>query len=239
MSSRHAFAASITAAVAALALVGCSTGTAAPADEGAQKPSQQSSPAAAPTEDSAALQQLVLTTAELPTGGWTERSSGGSVSGGDATSSDAAKGGACELNFGSYVNAGLDTPTGQMQWNREATSSNLTIAVTGDASAATGVRALSDAIAKCPAVTAFTSNGQDATTRITTKNLGTWGTARTCLGFELNLGGSLGYGITCLVAVEDHLLLLSVVAPLSVQLPKDTEVTQITDAAVKKITDAA
>ncbi|WP_139196235.1 MULTISPECIES: hypothetical protein [unclassified Curtobacterium] len=237
--SRRARVLATTTAITCTAiLVGCSSGGGEPqgSGDGSARPAAPTStptPTAALTED--ALRSAVLTTSELPVGGWTEKpgtSDGDGDGSGGTTSRDAESPGACAADFSeAFPDEFDDVPESGADWTRESTSSYLSVAVAADPDAAGHVRTVADAVADCPTDGAtYTIDGQQQ--RITTVplDLGEWGAASTCIRYEL----SSVTGETCMVAGDGHLVLVTVGSPYSFGVPEDTELRTIVDAAVQK-----
>ncbi|WIE66161.1 hypothetical protein DEI99_006400 [Curtobacterium sp. MCLR17_036] len=233
--------ATTTAITCAAILVGCSSGGGEPqgsgdgsARAGAPTSTPTPTPTAVFTED--ALRSAVLTTSELPVGGWTEKpdTSGGDGSGG-TTSRDAESPGACAADFSEVVPDGFaDVPEVGADWTRESTSSFLSTGVVADPEAAEHVRAIAAAVADCPTDGAtYTIDGQQQ--RITTVplDLGEWGSVSSCIRYELNSSTSV-VGETCMVAGEGFLATVTVGSPYSFGVPEDDELRTIVDAAVRK-----
>lgn len=237
--------ATTTAITCAAILVGCSSGGGEPqgsgdGSAGAAAPTSTPTPTAALTED--ALRSAVLTTSELPVGGWTEKpdtssgdSNGDGDGGGGTTSRDAESPGACAADFSEVVPDGFaDVPEIGADWTRESTSSFLSTGVIADPDAAEHVRAIAAAVAECPTDGAtYTIDGQQQ--RITTVplDLGEWGAASSCIRYELNSSTSV-VGETCMVAGDGFLATVTVGSPYSFGVPEDTELRSIVDAAVQK-----
>ncbi|PYY51788.1 hypothetical protein DEI84_01410 [Curtobacterium sp. MCBD17_023] len=196
--------------------------------------SAQPTPSATPASDEA-LPAAVLTTADLPVGGWAEKPDTSSGSGG-TTSSDAKGPGACAADFSQQVpdeelenaaSAGRD-------WTREATSSFLSTGVAADADGDEHIRSIVDAVRSCPtAGSTYTIDGEDQRIATTLLDLGSWGDASVCIRFEAS-GSNAVAGKTCMVADDGHLVLVTAGSPYTFQLPEDDEVRQIVDAAVTK-----
>jgi hypothetical protein len=217
--------------ITAMATAGCSSADdAAPPGAGSAQPTPSASP---PSDET--LQAAVLTTADLPVGGWAEKPDTSSDSGG-TTSRDAEGPGACAADFSQQVpdeelenaaNAGRD-------WTREATSSFLSTSVMTDADAEEHVQSIADAVRACPtAGSTYTIDGEDQRIATTLLDLGSWGDASVCIRFETSGSDSVA-GKTCMVADDGHLVLVTTGSPYTFQLPEDDEVRQIVDAAVMK-----
>jgi hypothetical protein len=221
--------AAATIAIASVVLVGCSGGQQTDRAGGA---ASSSTPTPTPTASATvALQDAVLTTAELPTGGWTlkpEESSGGT------TSTDKGSHNTCEGDFGDVFGGAADADEAGSTWTREATSSTMSVSVIADTDAARHVSDLAAAIRSCPSTTTFTSDGQQASVALAVADLGAWGDERTCVRIQFDQGGTFAYGTMCLVADNGSLVGMSAFSPYSSDLPTDDEVQQITTAAVDK-----
>lgn len=234
---RRTLAVAVTITVAmGYALSGCASSGDNDVDrgEGAQSASSAPSAPAGLTED--ALAGAVLTTSELPVGGWAEKPSSDSTGDG-ATSSDAEGPGACGADFSDLLGEDLEnTPESGREWTRESTGAYLNLGAFADPDAAEHVQAITDAVRGCPTEgSTFTINGADQTIVTTVKDLGSWGSATYCGGFE-SRGATTVSGTTCLIAGDGYGLIVLVGGAYSFDVPKDAEVQQIVEAAFKKAT---
>jgi hypothetical protein len=244
--SRRAIALATIMIITAVATAGCSSGgDRAPSAHRASGTSTPESTAgtgssgtgSAGTDTSpGALRSAVLTTAELPVGGWTEKpdtSSDGDDGG--STSSDAQGPGACAADFSQQVPKDLeDADNESSQWSREQTSSFLREGVAVDPGAKDHVQAIADAVRGCPtAGSTYTIDGQQQLIATTLLDLGSWGDATACVRFEVSASDSVA-GKSCLVADDGFLILVTTGSAYSFQLAEDDEVRKIVDAAVTK-----
>jgi hypothetical protein len=223
----------VMAVVSMIAVVGlssgCSAGSDQPDDDTVVEPSAK--PSNLPSAPSAAdFEEAVLTTAELPTGGWTLAPA--DAGGGSQTSTDKTAKDVCQSDYSGYFPA--DSVTGEASWSRESTDATLSLAVISDDAAAEHVAAMTDDLLACPTQSSFTSNGETVTTMVTVKDLGSWGDETLCLGFELSQGGMTPAGTLCIIADGEHLVSVMALSAYSFKAPADDEVQQIVTAAVEK-----
>ncbi|MEG8034472.1 hypothetical protein QP157_03790 [Sphingomonas sp. LR61] len=216
------------------ALTGCVSSGNAYTDrgEGAKTATATPSAPAGLTED--VLSGAVLTTTELPVGGWAEKPSSDSTSDG-ATSTDAEGPGACGADFSDLLGEDLEnTAQSGRDWTRESTGAYLNVGTFADPDAAEHVQAITDAVRGCPTEgSTFTIDGAEETIVTTVKDLGSWGSATYCGGFEAR-GATTVAGTTCMIAGDGYGVTVLVGAAYSFDVPKDAEVQQIVEAAYQK-----
>jgi tetrahydromethanopterin S-methyltransferase subunit D len=228
-----------TAATLAFALAGCTSPTSggdAPAAPAEAAPSS-AAPAPAATPDTGdSLKALVLTTSEIPVGGWTADGDLPTGSDGTETSQDATGPGACGLVLDAYFDT--SQPNAAQTWSRAATSSTLISGIQVDPKAGQHIESLANALAACPPSSRSVQNGSPTTVNLSVKDLGGFGDARTCFTGNVFSNAS-GFSATeCLVAVGSRIVVTSVKATYASQLPSDDEVAKIMAAAVAKVVAA-
>jgi hypothetical protein len=235
--SRRALALVAVMLVTAVTTVGCSSSG---SDRGRSADSASGTSTPAPTAarhfSADALRSAVLTTAELPVGGWTEKPDTSSGDGdGGSTSSDAEGPGACAADFSGQFPKELEhTDNDGAAWTRQETSSFLNEGVAVDPGAEDHVEALADAVRGCPtAGSTYTISGQQQRVTTTLRDLGSWGDATACVRFEVAASTSFA-GQACFVADDGYLVLVTTGSSYTFQLPQDDEVRKIVDAAVTK-----
>lgn len=220
--------------ITALATAGCSAADdAVSVGSGSARPTPSAS--AAPQVPNEALEAAVLTTADLPVGGWVEKADTSS-GGGGTTSKDADGPGACAADFSQQIpdEEVSDATNAGREWTREATSSYLSALVAQVPDAEERVRSIADAVRGCPtAGSTYTIDGQEQRITTTLVDLGAWGDATACIRFEGGGSGSVA-GRLCMIADDGYLVGVVTGSQFTFQLPKDDEVRQIVDAAVTK-----
>jgi hypothetical protein len=239
--TRRMMSLAVLGAVAAFALSGCTAAAAgdasAASDASADSATTPAVPAPASTPDTAdSLKALVLTTTEIPVGGWTPEGDTSSSSTGAETSKDASGPGACGLDLSAQFD--LTQPTAGQRWSRASTDSTLVAGVQADPAAKEHVESLATALAACPPSSHFTKDGSPTTVKLSVVDLGSFGDAHVCFAGDTYANVTDVYLTQCLVAVGPRVVGTVAIAKYAAQKPSDGEVAKITAAAVAKVVAA-
>ncbi|MBD8585936.1 hypothetical protein IFT90_15380 [Frigoribacterium sp. CFBP 8766] len=209
-------------------LAGCTSNPSENESTGNDQPSgTPTTSVASPAHD---LQSAVLTTAELPTGGWTLDADTSTSTG--ETSTDKGEADLCQGDLSGYFDIGPDA--GASNWTRAETDATLAISVSPDDASTDHIRGVAEDLRGCPTQTTFTQNGQTARASVTSKDLGTWGDESLCMGLELQQSGMFPTGTVCVAAVDDYLVSVLTLSVYSFNAPADDETAQIMRAEVDK-----